>query len=825
MPREITDRNRVVEAVRNLQITAELFEEQNGKPKYAGDLEVIVHGRDYGNGKKVGPYVRLLEYDAKEPVMLQGEWGGNTFYITVEGALDVFVRETNGGQQRINQLQPGTLFGEMAVLAGVERNATVMAPENDGAVVLEVTRPALRLLRKLPKFGQVLDDTYRKHGFGRVLADLGPLIGHTLSEETIEGLRQIGQFMIYGKHHVLCVERKPIEKIFFVKSGWVRRSRGIPFDPTATGVVMGVGETIGVDFLGSGNCLGLEGANGATAWKYTATLMARSEVLEVPLSKLHAQPELCAKIVAAFDQFSRADDKLPPTIEEVSDLRSVAAVEEEIVTGIVDGSNLLVMDMDLCVRCGNCSLACHKVHGQSRLLRRGISISRPTAIGSTKIQSVLIPQVCMHCKDPECLTGCPTGSIFRDPIGQVDIDAATCIGCFDCATQCPYDAISMVPRVNASTNDVGLFAKLKRVLSFKLPEALPPAASDDVVAIKCNLCEQTPLNPRGARRQAYSCEENCPTGALVRVDPIEYFSEAGTTQGLVFRDQTHAIGRNIHKHDPMARAWHVAGSLLVVIATVATIWGLMRYGFDGIVWRSWITMRWVTGFVGLFGIAAVMTYPFRKQIYRRRAGALRYWMLAHVYLGVLAGVVLMLHAGSRPGGWLTSLLFVAFEVVVFSGLYGVAAYFIAPRIMTSIEGEPLLIEDLTERREELKKELTETIAKSEGWVRDEIKENVIKRYQAFGFLLRQLIHREPLKNLLAESREEFKDKTLRTATTDERDLLLSAVQTAVTLRRVEALIFLHQILKQWIPLHVVSTALMLALMVVHIIQAIFFTIK
>jgi len=309
------------------------------------------------------------------------------------------------------------------------------------------------------------------------------------------------------------------------------------------------------------------------------------------------------------------------------------------------------------------------------------------------------------------------------------------------------------------------------------------------------------------------------------VDPIEYFSESGTTQGLVFRDQTHAIGRNIHKHDPIARAWHIAGSMLVVIATVATVWGLLKHGFDGIVLSSWVTMRWLTGFVGLFGVAAVMTYPFRKQIYRRKAGALRYWMLAHVYLGVLAGVVLMLHSASRAGGWLTTILFVTFEVVVFSGLYGVAAYFLAPRIMTSIEGEPLLIEDLTERRQELKKELTDTIARSEGWLHDEIQENVIKRYQAFRFLLRQLIRREPLKNLLAEARQEFKDKTLRTATIDERELLLSAVQIAVTLRRVEALIFLHQILKQWVPLHVISTALMLALMVVHIIQAIFFTIK
>src|SRR5688572_10346629 len=89
MPREITDRGRVVEAVQNLSLTAELFEEQNGKQKYGTDLEVIVQGRDYGNGKRVGPYVRLLAYDSGEEIMRQGEWGGNTFYIAVEGSLDV----------------------------------------------------------------------------------------------------------------------------------------------------------------------------------------------------------------------------------------------------------------------------------------------------------------------------------------------------------------------------------------------------------------------------------------------------------------------------------------------------------------------------------------------------------------------------------------------------------------------------------------------------------------------------------------------------------------------------------------------------------------
>ena len=824
MPREITDRGRVVEAVQHLALTAELFEEQNGKQKYASDLEVIVQGRDYGNGKRVGPYVRLLAYDAGEEIMRQGEWGGNTFYIAVEGALDVYVREA-GGQKKIGQLEPGTCFGEMALLAGVERNATVAVPANENAVVLEVTRPALRLLRKLPTFGNILDETYRAHGTGRVLEDLSSITGKRLSAELAEALRQTARYMVYGKHHVLCKEGEPIDRLILIKSGWVRRSRGIPFHAASPEVVLGVDETIGVDFLGGGNCLGLEGVAQPAKWRYRASLMARTEVLEVPLDQFSSDPVLREQLVATFSTLSTAGSALPPTIELLPDLNALKAAEEDIATGIIDGTNVLVMDMDLCIRCGNCSLACHKVHGQSRLLRRGIQIERPVAIGKKRLQHALVPQVCMHCADPECLTGCPTGAIFRDAIGHIDIDAHTCIGCYDCATQCPYDAISMVPRTAPPATNSSLAAKLRSVFKFKIDPPAPPEASDDPVAIKCNLCESTSLNPPGSRRKAYSCEENCPTGALVRVDPIEYFSEIGPAESFVFRDQTHAVGRNIHKSDPLARAWHIAGTALTILTALAITFGLVKYGFDGVLAGTWLTMRWLTGLIGLVGVAVVMTYPLRKQIYRRRAGALRYWLLAHAYIGAIAGAVLLLHSGVRTGGLLTSLLYLAFDLTIFSGLFGVVAYVIAPRIMTRIEGEPLLVEDLEKRRQELRQDTRTFYEKSDGWLKEELRDRVYPRFLSYGFLWRQIWRREELKALLAQARQEFKDRTTRTTTDEERDLLLSAVEAAVTLRRVDALLMLHWTLRVWIPMHVVSTAVMLALMLVHIAQVVFFNVS
>jgi hypothetical protein len=56
-------------------------------------------------------------------------------------------------------------------------------------------------------------------------------------------------------------------------------------------------------------------------------------------------------------------------------------------------------------------------------------------------------------------------------------------------------------------------------------------------------------------------------------------------------------------------------------------------------------------------------------------------------------------------------------------------------------------------------------------------------------------------------------------------MLSEAVESAATLRRVDALIYLHQLLKLWLAPHVVSTSLMLALMVVHIIQVVFFAAR
>jgi Fe-S-cluster-containing dehydrogenase component/CRP-like cAMP-binding protein len=841
MPKEITKHKTILDAISKVDIISELVERHGEHFTYELDLEVVAYGRNY-NGKKVGPYVRLFEFAPGEEIIRQGDWGSNTFYITVDGMCDAYVKDESGVQKKVGEIPAGISFGEMAILAGVPRNATVKASSGTHATVLEVTRPALRLLRKLPKFGQNLDVTYRKHGLGRTLVDVQQATGDAFDADLLKQLGDAARFMVYGKNHILHREGETIDRIVFIKNGWVRCVSGLEFNPAMADIAAALDAKSNLDFLGAGNCLGLEGVSENRSWSYTATILSRTEVLEISISHLRANARLRDAVMDKFSKFSVADDKIE-AVEGATALQ-LGATEKEISTGIVDGTNLLVMDMDLCVRCGNCSLACHKVHGQSRLLRRGIHIERPKKLGSTSSQHVLSPSVCLHCQDPECLTGCPTGAIGRFSNGQIDIDPKTCIGCGDCATQCPYNAISMIPRKPVAPPPETWKGKLHRWFSLA-PPATPPEVTetDNLLAVKCNLCNNTGLNPPGSKTHAYSCQENCPTGALVRVNPREYFSEVKNRIGIVFQDQTHAIGRNIHKRDTLARLWHAGGVLSTIILTALTIWAIFRYGLDGPLGGTWLTVRWLTGLVGLVGIAVVMAYPGRKQIYRRRAGALRYWMLAHVYAGIVAGLLLLLHGGRHTGGLLTSLLMISFDLVILTGLFGIACYIIVPRIMTSIEGEPLLIEDLRTRRDELRETLANIGTESSPAIREIILRKVRPRYLSLSYLLRQYVRREDLTSLHSTAREDFQtelepykkpaeelSRTFIFGTDDpsqyrpEGRLLLDAIESTVTLRRVDSLIYLHQLLKLWLAPHVVATSLMLVLMLVHIIQVIFFRV-
>lgn len=808
LPKEYTSRD-ILNAIRKVDCLSDLLSKTGEHFDYELDLEVIVYGRNY-KGKPVGPYVELLSREPGMTIINEGDWADNDFYIVVDGQVDVLANDSDGEEGK-RKLGAGEQFGARSMLAGGPRQATVKASTGCPVLLLKVQRPAVRLLRKLPKFADKLDEVYREHGRERLLDDL--MLKTGLSSGLRDDIRDVAAFKVFSKNHVLFPEATTIGQLFYIAEGWVRRS-----------LENGVGET--GDFLGKGYCLGLEGATRNAFYSYTATVMGDTQVLEINVVQLRRKKKLMEALITALELFA------PPNLQQTleSDRLRISekikrSQERLINTGLADANNLLVMDMDLCVRCGNCSLACEKVHGRTRLIRRGIHITRLEPLKPKRFQSLLAPAVCMHCKDPECLTGCPTGAISRLAGGQIDIEPKICIGCGDCATQCPYDAIFMVHRdeKNAPEPTQGKASIWTRLGLSSEPVPEPVTGIEDMLAIKCNLCsDRAGLNPPGSKSQAYSCEENCPTGALARIVPSEYFAEIGQIENLRMLDHNHAYGRNIHQRDSTKRWVHFSGISLFVLSAALTIAGLRFYGY-GTPLPGLPNLRWITGFVGLIGILGAAAYQLRRRIYDKRRWPLRYWMLVHYYLGLIACFIILLHGATFSGGWFTKVLMVSFDVAVFTGLFGLALYQLVPRILTRIEGTPLLVEDLKARREEILTELSKISAgpESSERLRQVISQSVLPRFDSFKATMREFVKQESFEELADSAKREFQATADSLDEGEERREFDQALRAAALLPRVNALIQLHVLLRVWLLPHIVSVYVMLALMGVHIFQVVY----
>ena len=76
-----------------------------------------------------------------DPIVQQGD-EGNSLFLLREGYLDVFIDNEDGNRVMVGHLLPGTFFGEMSLLTGAKRAATVI-PSVD-ADVFEISKDHIR---------------------------------------------------------------------------------------------------------------------------------------------------------------------------------------------------------------------------------------------------------------------------------------------------------------------------------------------------------------------------------------------------------------------------------------------------------------------------------------------------------------------------------------------------------------------------------------------------------------------------------------------------------------------------------------------------------
>jgi CRP-like cAMP-binding protein len=91
---------------------------------------------------------RAVEFAQGEEILKEGEQG-DKLYVIKSGTVSVITKDNNS-ETKVAKLRSGQIFGEISLLTGLPRLATIIA--DDTVELIEITKPMMRdLLRASPK--------------------------------------------------------------------------------------------------------------------------------------------------------------------------------------------------------------------------------------------------------------------------------------------------------------------------------------------------------------------------------------------------------------------------------------------------------------------------------------------------------------------------------------------------------------------------------------------------------------------------------------------------------------------------------------------------
>lgn len=505
---------------------------------------------------------RPLLLQAGELLLREGEYGRD-LYLILEGQLTLTASDRENNDILLARLKRGEYAGEDGMMTG--QPYKVSARAHIPTLIFQVPEQVVRRLMELvPGVREHFESCVHATSLQTILTRL----------ELFEGVAEVDfQEMIrrtpvhqYERSERLFVEdrkgRPPRETLHILLEGFVKVARrtemGTGHGKSDERIIAyrQAGDYFagGLDLLGDGQAV-------------TVTTINRCRVAEVPrqavLALFARYPQVEQRFALRLRDYLEAAASTQPAglqgqarlphipTSKPADPAAQEGLHSLVNDGVVEGTEVLIIDLDKCIHCSECEAACERRHGHSRMNRQGMIVG-----------NISIATACRQCQDPVCLL-CSRAGIARHPNGEVYI-TASCIGCGICAERCPYGAISIAhiedeepasgawQRFNAwfartaGTEQARKTPATTRAADQRGRRSLPVVSSDaaggkratpgplDIfpprsgydelrkkIAIKCDLCA-------GYRDQA--CVQACPTGAALRVQPARFF---GSTEEIL----------------------------------------------------------------------------------------------------------------------------------------------------------------------------------------------------------------------------------------------------------------------------------------------------
>ncbi len=336
------------------------------------------------------------------------------------------------GQPRREVTPADVIIGEMTCLSHYPRSATVTAVE-DGEV-FEIGRNILHYLRRNRSAREIFDRAYRDRALTDHLrrSSLLASLDDAQRLECAEFLRDKVELLRVDSGQIIFSQGDGADHFYMVRLGFVRVSQ------------IYAGQERVLDYLGPGSSFGeigllsslLEASPNNVGGVRTATCRALDDVELVRIRGEH--------FAALLERFAGIREQLVEQAkqhlhrDEVTRKTLNRPLAEFLDQGLFNAQKLLVLDLESCTRCDECTHSCSDTHGGiTRLIREGM-----------RFDKFLVASSCRSCLDPYCLVGCPVDAIHRrqrnDSEASLEIVIEDwCIGCGLCASNCPYGNINM----------------------------------------------------------------------------------------------------------------------------------------------------------------------------------------------------------------------------------------------------------------------------------------------------------------------------------------------------------------------------------------------
>lgn len=477
-----------------------------------------------------------------DSILIQERTYGREMYFILEGRFMTSTLGPLGQELPIAVLGRGEFVGERGMLTGQQRTATVKAQTT--AMVLEVPEQVIqRMMEVAPSVRHYFENLHNTRSIVSILKRMALFQG--VADQDMHWLASKVRFRNYERDEVLFADREEAqparEALHVILDGFVKVARMSSGSHPGQGKERIIAYRQNGDYFAGGlDMLGDGKAVTATAINRVRLAEIRREDMLVILSRypevnqrfMHRLQEYRVMADAAQTFIGPRDLLLRGQTQALAEAEARAGLRALVGGGVVEGTEVLVIDLDKCVHCDKCEEACERRHGHSRMNRRGMVVG-----------NISVATACRHCQDPVCLL-CSRAGIARLPSGEVYI-TESCIGCGICAERCPYDNISIISLNEQEAAPSSTWERFTRFFSkgvgreygkrqlpmaqqFAMPGPLTPADGSDAIAevrkklaIKCDLCA-------GYSNQA--CVQACPTGAAFRVQPGQFF---GSTEDIL----------------------------------------------------------------------------------------------------------------------------------------------------------------------------------------------------------------------------------------------------------------------------------------------------